>query len=162
MNGHVIEFSEEAEHVGILRSTQAGNMASVMARQSSHTRAVHSVLPAGLARGHNGNPAAALRVEQLYGVPVLLSGLGALVLSNAEVCSLDHHFKVGLEQLQRLYKSTPDPVVCFLAGSLPASALLHLRQLSLLTMISRLGPTNIVYQHAINLLSSPGFSTAET
>ena len=97
----------------------------------------------------HGNPAAALRVEQLYGVPVLLSGLGALVLSKVEVSSLDHHFKVGLEQLQRLYKSTPAPVVYFLAGSLPASALLHLRQLSLLSMISRLGPSNILYQHAI-------------
>ena len=155
VNGHKIDFTDEAEHVGILRSTQAGNMASILARQSAHTRAVLSVLPAGLARGHHGNPAAALRVEQMYGVPVLLSGLGSLVLSKTEMCCLDHHFKVGLEQLQRLYKSTPAPVVYFLAGSLPASALLHLRQLSLLTMISRLGPSNILHKHGVNALSCP-------
>ena len=81
MEGLRIAFSEEAEHVGILRSTQAGNIANILSRESAHTRAVHAVLPAGLARGHCGNPAAALKVEKLYGVPVLLSGLGALVLS---------------------------------------------------------------------------------
>ena len=63
-----------------------------------------SVLPAGLAKGHNGNPAASLRIEVLYGAPVLLSGLAALVLSKAEVSSLQHHYKVSLERLQKLHK----------------------------------------------------------
>ena len=155
MEGLRIAFSEEAEHVGILRSTQAGNIANILSRESAHTRAVHAVLPAGLARGHCGNPAAALKVEKLYGVPVLLSGLGALVLSKAEEDSLDQHFKVSLESFQRLYKATPAPVVYFLAGSLPASALLHLRQFSLLGMISRLGPTHIIHRHAVQVLANP-------
>ena len=142
MEGMRIGFSEEAEHVGILRSTQAGNMANLLSRESAHTKAVHAVLPAGMARGHNGNPAAAIKVERLYGVPVLLSGLGALVMSKTEEDSLDQHFKVSLESFQRLYKATPAPVVYFMAGCLPASALLHLRQFSLLGMISRLGPTH--------------------
>ena len=95
MNGIKISFSAEAEHMGILRSSNAGNSANILARLSSHSKAVHAVLPAGLARGHYGNPAAALRVEKLYGVPVLLSGLAALVLSKAEENSLNHHFKVS-------------------------------------------------------------------
>ena len=155
MDGIRIGFSEEAEHVGILRSTQAGNMANLLSRESAHTKAVHAVLPAGLARGHLGNPAAALRVEKLYGVPVLLSGLGALVLSKTEEDSLDQHFKVSLESFQRLYKATPAPVVHFLAGSLPASELLHIRQLSLLGMIARLGHSNILHKLALQALSSP-------
>ena len=155
MNGRRIGFSDEAEHVGILRSTQAGNMANLLSRESAHTKAVHAVLPAGLARNHLGNPAAALRVEKLYGVPVLLSGLGALVMSKTEEDSLDQHFKVSLESFQRLYKATPAPVVHFLAGSLPASALLHLRQFSLLGMIARLGPSNILHKHALQALLSP-------
>jgi hypothetical protein len=72
MDGFRIGFSESAEHVGIIRSTQTGNLANVLARQAAHEKAVHAVLPAGLARGHQGNPAAALRVERLYGSPVLL------------------------------------------------------------------------------------------
>ena len=70
-------------------------MESIMARLSAHTKAMDTVLPAGLARGHLGNPAAAVRVENLYGIPVLLSGLCTLVFTKAEVSSLDHHLKVG-------------------------------------------------------------------
>ena len=55
-----------------------------------------------------------------------------------------YHF---LECFLRLYKATPAPVVYFLAGSLPSSALLHLRQFYLLSMIARLGQENILHQH---------------
>ena len=154
MSGSKVEFSNEAEHVGILRSTQAGNIANVIARQAAHTRALYGALPAGIARGHHGNPAAALRVEKMYAGPVLLSGLASLVMSKTEIESIDHHFKLSLERLQRLYKGTPTAVVLFMAGSLPASALLHLRQLSLLGMIARLGPQNIVHKHGNFILSS--------
>ena len=33
----------------------------------------------GIARSHRGNPAASLRIQQIYGNPVLFSGLGPLV-----------------------------------------------------------------------------------
>ena len=75
---------------------------------------------------------------------MLLSGTAALVLKQAEYNALDHHYKVKLQSLQKLYEKTPDPVVYFLAGSLPASALLHLKQLTLFGIISRL-PQNILH-----------------
>ena len=159
MNGLNIPFFKEAEHVGILRCTKPGNMPSLLARMSSHNRALLAVLPAGIARHHNGNAAAALRVEKLYGLPVLLSGLAALVFSQAEQETLDHHHKVKLERLQKLYPCTPAPVVFFLAGTLPASAVLHLRQLSLLGMISRLGSSSILHSHGRQILSSQPAST---
>ena len=154
-NSSKIPFSREAEHVGILRCTSPGNMASILARLSAHNRALHAVLPAGLARRHHGNPAAALRVEQLYGLPILLSGLAALVLSKSEQDTLDHHHKVKLEGLHRLYPRTPAPVVFFLAGSLPASAKYHLRQLSLRGMVARLGPDSILHRYGRHILASP-------
>ena len=46
--GHSISFTDKAEHVGILRSTQPGNMPNILERQSAHTRAIFSLLPAGL------------------------------------------------------------------------------------------------------------------
>jgi hypothetical protein len=50
MDGHSISFSEEAEHVGILRSSQPGNMPNVLAREAAHSRAIFGVLSNGLAK----------------------------------------------------------------------------------------------------------------
>ena len=148
-----IEFSNEAEHVGILRSVD-GNLPNLLSRMTAHTRALLAVLPAGLARGHHSNPAAGLRIELLYGSPVLLSGLPALVLSKAEIATLQHHYKLNLERIQRLHKATPETVVYFLGGSLPLPALLHLRQFSLLSMIAHLGHDNILHMIACTALTN--------
>ena len=109
-----------------------GNLPHLLNRFSSHNKAIHSVLHAGLARGHRGNPAASLRVEKLYGVPVLLSGTASLVLKQSEYNALDRHFKSVLQNLLKLHDETPDSVVYFLAGSLPASAPLHIRQFGMI------------------------------
>ena len=155
LNGHKIGFSNSAEHVGVLRSVE-GNMPHVMSRLSVHKRAVGAVLHTGIAHHHSGNPAASLRLERLYGCPVLLSGSASLVFGRGEVSVLHQHFKVHIERLMRLHRSTPECAVMFLAGSLPASALLHLRMLGLLGMIARLGRQNILYQHGCHALLSQG------
>ena len=160
MDGVKVPFSLEAEHVGILRSPNAGNLASVVARISAHTKALHAVLPAGLARRHFSNPAASLRVHQLYGLPVQLSGLAALVLGKAELDALDHHHKVTLERLLRLYPRTPALVVYLVAGSLPARGHLHCRQLGLLGMVSRQGPGAILHRIATFILSDQAVSAS--
>ena len=146
INGSPIEIVNTAEHVGVIRSPE-GNLPHLLNRFSSHNKAIHSVLHAGLARDHRGNPAASLRVEKLYGVPVLLSGTASLVLKEAEYNSIDRHYKSVLQGLLKLHDKTPDAVVFFLAGSLPASALLHIRQLTLFGMICRL-PQNILHRIA--------------
>ena len=51
--GQTVDFADQAEHVGILRSTSPGNMDNVITRQAAHTKALYSVLAAGLARGHH-------------------------------------------------------------------------------------------------------------
>ena len=112
-----------------------------------------AVLPAGLARGHRGNPAASLRIQLLYGAPKLLSGLSSQVLSLTEKKILHQHYKQSLERLQRLHKATPESVVHFLGGSLPLTGLLEIRQISLLGMISRLDSGSILRRLAVNTLS---------
>ena len=47
----------------------------------------------GAARHHRANPAAGLRLEQVYGFPVLLSGLGSLVLDKSELSVVNQHHK---------------------------------------------------------------------
>ena len=134
--------------MGILRST-SGNQPAILARISAHKKAVASVLHTGLARGHRGNPAVGIRVHNLYGVPVLLSGLAALVLTSSDITLIENHYKESLRNMMRLNSKTPRSVIYFLAGSLPGTALIHLRQLSLFGMITRLAGS-ILHRHASN------------
>ena len=154
INGTLIPFSDSAEHVGIIRSVH-GNLPNILARLAAHRRAVFSLLPSGLAKGHWGNPAACVRVERLYGIPVMLSGLAALALSTSEIAILAGHFKKHMERLLKLHSATPESVVWFLAGCLPVQALLHLRQISLFGMVTRLHEgNNVLAKHARHIYAT--------
>ena len=152
INGDRIQFVDTAEHVGVVRHT-SGNGPAILARCSAHQKALAAVLSQGLAKGHRANPAFGLQIHRLYAVPVLLSGLGALILTNKEVDVIELHFRNTLRQILRLFKGTPRSIIYFLAGSLPGTALLHLKQLSLFGMISR-KTDNILHSHAVNIFSS--------
>ena len=147
-----IEFVDTAEHVGIIRSTH-GNIHHIQSRVVGHTKALFSVLPAGLARNHNATPAASLKVESLYALPVLLSGVAPLILLKSEIEILHAHHKKTLLNLQKLPKNTPESFVMFFSGSLGATANIHIKQLGLFGMISRL-PDNILHTVATSKLSS--------
>ena len=63
----------------------------------------------------------------------------------------------------KLHQSSPECVVMFLAGSLPATGILDLRILGHLGMIARLGPGNILHQHGRHILLNPtGTNTRPT
>ena len=106
----------------------------------------------GLARGHRGSPAAALRVHQLHCTPVLFSGLATLVLNKAEIKIIDKYYQNIIQNLQRLHQKTPRSIVFFLAGSLSGEAILHMRQLSIFSMICQL-PSDPLHHHAHYVLS---------
>ena len=152
INNEYIDFSDTAEHVGMVRSV-TGNLPTILARISAHKKALGAILHTGIARGHRGNPAASLHVQRVYASPVLFSGLAALVLSVHETNVVNQHYKENLRRLQRLLPQTPQPVIYFLAGSLPGSAILHLRQLSLFGMITRLRDSTINI-HAKNIFNN--------
>ena len=156
INEQNIPFSDLAEHVGVIRST-SGNGPAIMARISAHRKALASVLHTGIARSHRGNPASSIKIEKLYATPVLLSGISSLVLSSNEVKLIDIHYAETLRCLLRLHKKTPRCVTFFLAGSLPGTALIHLRQLSIFGMICRL-QDNILHKHAINIFAARTYS----
>ena len=137
IKGTKLDFADEVEHVGIIRSVH-GNNANLLSRISSHKKAIGAVLHNGMARNHRGNPAASVSAEKLFGASVLFSGLGSLVLKNDEIDLLDHYYSRTLQNLMRLHPNTPRCVTLFLAGSLPGRALLHLRQFSLFSMLIQL------------------------
>ena len=158
VDGLVISPSQEASHVGVLRSVE-GNGPNISARLSAHRKAVFAVLHAGLAKGHRANPAASLRVETVFAVPVLLSGLASLVLTSKEEKTIGQHHKVHLQRLLRLHQSTPAPVIFLLAGCLPIQGLLHLRMFSIFGQLCRLRlGDNILAKHARYVFSSSNTS----
>ena len=118
-----------------------------MSRIVAHKHALGAVLHTGAGKGHHGNPVAAVKLDLTYGVPVLFSGLASLVLTRAEVDVIDQHVKITVENLLRLHPGTPRAVIAFLSGTLPGMAQLHIRQLSLFSMITR-HPNNILNRHA--------------
>ena len=151
INGTTVKFVQEAEHVGVLRST-AGNMPHILQRIASHKKDLGAICSSGMARGHRGNPAASLRVHQLHAAPVLLSGVATLVLSKAEKNVLETHYKCTIQKLWRLHPRTPRAVVYFFAGCLPGEAVLHCRQLGLYSMICHL-PGDPLHSHARFILT---------
>ena len=153
LNGQEIAFSSEALHLGVLRSTESGNMPAILDRLAAHRKQLFSLLPTGMASHHHCNPAASLKVERVYCLPVLLSGLGTLILSKAEVNIITKYRKNILLRLMKIPPNTPDVAVYFLAGSLPAEALLHQKQLVLFNMICHL-EENFLKLHAIDILLS--------
>ena len=132
-----IEFVKEAEHVGVLRSSE-GNLPNLLLRFSAFKKAIGSLVSCGLARRQRSNPVASIRILSLYGTPVLLSGLASLVLSSKEISFIDQQHKRTVQALLKLSTNSPASLVHFIGGSLPGTALLHLRQLSLFGMICHL------------------------
>ena len=130
INGLDIQFVDEAEHVGVIRSVH-GNLPHIQSRISSHLKKLFMLLPAGLSRGRNLNPTASFRIESVYATPVLLSGLAAIKLSKSDLKILHRHLKEVIQNLQKLHKGTPECFINFLGGHPGATALVHMRQLSL-------------------------------
>ena len=137
INSLPVKFVDEVEHVGVIRNT-SGNMPNIANRITSHKKAMASVLSAGLAKNHNGNPMASLKVHQLYGTPFLFSGLATLVLTKPEITLIDGHYQKTVRILQKLHDKTPKSIVFLLAGCLPGEAILHQKHLTLFLMICHL------------------------
>ena len=153
--GEQIEFVHQAEHVGVLRSTQ-GNLPNIVQRVAAFKKALGALISCGLARGRRTNPVLSLRILTIYGTPVLMSGLASLVLSNGEVASLDQQFKRTLQNIIKLSTNSPSSLVHFVSGSLPCTAILHIKQITLFGMVCRLqsDPLNVLANQVL-LTSSP-------
>ena len=154
VEGQTIDYVDSAEHVGIRRSSTGGNMPHIIDRIAAHSRAMGALLQAGAARHHGANPSSSLHLEKLYGSRVLFSGSASLVLNKKEMNTLSQHHRRTICRLQKLPENTPDCVIFFLAGRLPAPAILDLRMLSLLGMIARLGPTALIQKVGRHMIIS--------
>ena len=68
---------------------------------------------------------------------------------------IDHHFQKTIQNLQKLHDKTPRSLVLLMAGCLPGEAILHIKQLTLFSMICHL-PSDPLHLHGrAVLLSAP-------
>ena len=100
-----------------------------------------------------GNPAVALHVHKMHAEPVLLSGLGSIVLNKSEKSMISQYLKRTVQTLQKLMDRTPPCVVYFLGGVLPGTAVIHKKQMSIFGMVIR-SPGSVIHTHAVQILSS--------
>ena len=152
IRGKEIGFSTLAEHVGVLRSS-TGNNPNIQNRFAAHRKALAANLFSGTARNHRGNIAASLQCEKTFASPVLFSGLGSLVLSKYEANMIDQHCLRTCRNILKIHPGTPQSVILFISGSLPGKAQLHLKQLSLFSMITRL-PDDPLFSRAKYVLTT--------
>ena len=94
-----------------------------------------------------------LRLEKVYGSPVLMSGVATLVLSGSKISTIDQHEKETYQNIQKLLPNTPRSFVYFLGRCLPGEAAIHLRMLSLFGMVAHL-PSDPLNIHARTVLTS--------
>ena len=153
-----ITFTETAEHVGIIRSSSGHNLPHILTRISCHRRAMGATLSAGTAQKSRANPLIGIRLEKVYGSPVLMSGISPLVLSSSDISILDKYQKETYQHLQKLHLKTPRCFVHFLSGTFQTEAAVHLKMLCLFGILARLprDPLNI---HARNVLTNGKWSS---
>ena len=82
-----------------------------------------------------------------------MSGVACLALTGTEISTIDKHLKETYLIIQKLPKNTPRAVIHFLGGTLPGTADIHLRILSLFGMVARLRGDPLQLQ-AENILTS--------
>ena len=64
IDSKTVDYCTSAEHVGVLRSVDGGNMPHILDRISAHRRALSSVLFSGAAKHHMSSPTATLQLER--------------------------------------------------------------------------------------------------
>ena len=132
LGNNIIEPTENATHLGIIRSELKENQLNIEARLSIARRTLYSLINTGV-HGSNGlNPATSYKIYQCYVLPRLLYGLEILPLNISQLEILNKFHLKNLRNFQSLPDRTASGVVYLLLGALPIEAEIHRRQMSFL------------------------------
>jgi hypothetical protein len=136
LGDNTLHFKSETPHLGLTRSSSDENRINIEERIALARRTLYSLIKTGV-HGTNGlNPRTSCKIYQVYVIPRLLYGLETLNLKKKDMATLSS-FHIGtLKRLQSLPIRTANSAVYLLLGTLPISAELHKRQLSLLHQIA--------------------------
>ena len=136
LGDNTLHFKTETPHLGLTRSSSDENIINIEERMALARRTLYSLIKTGV-HGTNGlNPRTSCKIYQVYVIPRLLYGLETLNLKKKDMATLSS-FHIGtLKRLQSLPIRTANSAVYLLLGTLPISAELHKKQLSLLHQIA--------------------------
>ncbi|CAC5380586.1 unnamed protein product [Mytilus coruscus] len=138
-----ISPTNQAVHLGILRSELKENVSNIEDRISISRRTMYALLNTGL-HGSNGiNPIVSYKIYQFYVIPKLLYGLEVLPLNNSQLDILKRFHISNLRRFQSLPTRTATCKVYLILGALPIDAEIHKRHLSLLHNILTCNNTTI-------------------
>ena len=148
-----IQLSDRAEHVGVIRES-TDIFPHILNHITAHKKASSLIKFSSSSNTNVTSLWAHIRAEMCFCTPILLSGLSSLIINNTNMNYLETYFKGSLKKILRLPVDTPDPFVYLISGSLPLSAHIHLRQLSLVIKLNQLGPSHTSFIHATLTLTS--------
>jgi hypothetical protein len=137
------ELSESATHLGIQHqgAPSRGHCQGdwVKEKLKGTRRTIYGLMGTGL-HGTNGlDPRTTIRIYQAYALPKLLYGLDIIILNKTQLKKLEDFHRATLRSLQSLPDRTATQAVYLLSGILPLQALIHMKKLSLIGAIARLG-----------------------
>ena len=135
--GTVIESSVSEIHLGITRTADGKNTATISARVQSARRTSYGLMGAGLHELTGVGPEVGRHIYSIYVVPKLIYGLEALILSKPDLNNLEMFHRNSLRHIQHLPKSTAVPAIYLLLGAPPIEALIHIRTLTFFATILR-------------------------
>ena len=131
LNSSPLENVSEETHLGILRSDNYSNKATINARISCARQTTYALMGAGL-YGLNGiNPSISKKLIDIYIIPRLTYGLECLVLTSSDIQDLETYYRSLLRKIQNLPTSTANPACYLLLGALPIEAIIHTKILNL-------------------------------
>lgn len=137
LNDTPIKRSDEETHLGIQRTADLTQKATLEGRIKVARRTTFSLMGAGL-YGLNGvNPITSKQLIDVYVLPRLTYGLECLPLSSNELQPTEVYFRELLRMIQHLPQSTANPACYLLLGVLPVEAVIHIKALTLFGAVMR-------------------------
>jgi hypothetical protein len=141
--GAATVLSETATHLGIKHqgAPRRGHSQADWVKEKVKVtrRTIYGLMGTGL-HGTNGlDPKTSIRIYQSYALPKLLYGLGVIKLNKTQLRMIEDFHRATLRALQSLPERTATQAVYLLSGVLPIEGLIHIRKLSLIGAIARLG-----------------------
>ena len=120
---------------------------------STTRRCSYKLLGIGVHGGNGLNPCHSSKILSTYVWSVMLSGTEALVLRSCDINKLEEFYRNTLRRIQNLPQSTANCAVYLMIGAIPVQGLIHLRMMTLLGNITRLGERHPLRELALRQLA---------
>ena len=135
--GSTIQEVNQEKHLGIMRTADGRNRATIDARIQLARRTAYGLMGAGL-HGLNGvSPGVNVKILNTYVTPRLTFGLEALILNRSDIDQLENFYRTYLRSCQHLPNSTANAAIYLLVGAMPMEGQLHVKLLNMVASMSR-------------------------